>query len=80
MVNRRQTTLSLMPPGYSGVVIQIRGGGRLVMRLSAMGIRPGKRITKLSAMIMRGPVTIEVDRMQLAIGYGMASKIVVVLD
>ncbi len=42
-----------------------------------MGIRPGRRITKVSAMFMHGPITVEVDRVQLAIGYGMAARIIV---
>jgi Fe2+ transport system protein FeoA len=29
---------------------------------------------------MRGPVTIQVDRVQVAIGFGMANKIIVDLD
>ena len=80
MPDRKQTTLVLMPTGRSGVVVQIRGGTIMVSRLSAMGIRPGKRIIKSSAMFMRGPVTVQVDRAQLAIGYGMASRIMVALD
>jgi Fe2+ transport system protein FeoA len=31
-------------------------------------------------MLMRGPVTIEVDRAQIAIGFGMARKIIVKAD
>lgn len=80
MPDGKQTTLVLMPTGRSGVVVQIRGGQSLVSRLSAIGIRPGKRIIKSSAMFMRGPVTVQVDRAQLAIGYGMASRIMVALD
>lgn len=59
------------------MVAQVMGGRGVVSRLAALGIRPGKRITKVSAMVMRGPVTVEVDRTQVAIGYGMASKIAV---
>ena len=80
MPDGKQTTLVLMPTGRSGVVVQIRGGQGMVSRLSAMGIRPGKRIIKSSAMFMRGPMTVQVDRAQLAIGYGMASRIMVALD
>jgi len=61
-------------------VIQIQGGYGLVNRLNALGIRPGKRITKISSMFMRGPVTIQVDRAQVAIGFGMARRIIVGLD
>ncbi|HUS04617.1 MAG TPA: FeoA family protein [Dehalococcoidia bacterium] len=80
MPDGKQTTLNLMQTGQSGTVVQILGGYGSVSRLSAMGIRPGKRITKVSAMFMRGPVTVQVDRAQLAIGYGVANRIIVALD
>jgi len=80
MPDGKQTTLAGMQIGLSGVVVQIQGGHGLVNRLNALGIRPGKRITKLSSMLMRGPVTIEVDRAQVAIGFGMARRIIVELD
>jgi len=80
MPDGKQTTLAGMQIGQSGVVVQIQGGHGLVNRLNSLGIRPGKRITKTSSMIMRGPVTIEVDRAQVAIGFGMARRIIVELD
>ena len=80
MPEGKQITLTQMQTGQSGVVIQIQGGHGLVNRLNSLGIRPGKRITKISSMIMRGPVTIEVDRAQVAIGFGMARRIIVELD
>ena len=80
MSDGKQTTLAGMQTGQSGVVVQIQGGHGLVNRLNSLGIRPGKRITKISSMMMRGPVTIEVDRAQVAIGFGMARRIIVELD
>jgi len=80
MPEGKQITLNQMKTGQSGVVIQIQGGHGLVNRLDALGIRPGKRITKTSSMIMRGPVTIQVDRAQVAIGFGMAKRIIVEPD
>ena len=77
MPEGKQITLTQMRIGQSGVVIQIQGGHGLVNRLNALGIRAGKRITKLSSMIMRGPVTIQVDGAQVAIGFGMARRIIV---
>jgi len=76
----KQVTLAQMPTGQSGVVVEIRGGHGLVSRLSALGIRPGKRITKVSSMLMRGPVAVQVGNTQLAIGFGMANRIIVELD
>ena len=79
MPTGQQTTLARMQTGQSGVVIQVKGGHGLVNRLNSLGLRPGKRITKISSMIMRGPVTIEVDRTQIAIGFGMANRIIIEL-
>ena len=61
-------------------MVEIQGGFGVIDRLNALGIIPGKRITKISSMLARGPVAIQVDRAQLAIGYGMANKIIVELD
>ncbi len=80
MPDIKQATLVRMQSGQSGIVVQIQGGHGLVSRLSALGIRPGKRITTVSSMFMRGPVTVQVDRAQVAIGFGMASRIIVELD
>jgi len=80
MTEGRLITLRQMLAGQSGVVANIEGGHGLVNRLNALGIRPGKRITKVSSMLMRGPVTIQVGNTQVAIGFGMANKIIVKLD
>ena len=73
----KRITVRQMRAGQSGKVVQVLGGPRLVNRLNSLGIRPGKRITKVSSVFMRGPVTIQIDRAQVAIGYGMANKIVI---
>ena len=73
----KQITVRQMRAGQSGKVVQVLGGPGLVNRLNSLGIRPGKRITKVSSVFMRGPVTIQIDRAQVAIGHGMANKIVI---
>ena len=80
MYDQMPVSLAQMQSGQSGTVGQIQGGHGLVNRLNALGIMPGKRITKISSMFMRGPVTIQVDRVQIAIGFGIARKIMVSLD
>lgn len=57
-------------------VVEISGGIGLQNRMMSMGIYPGREITKLSHFALRGPVTIKVGRSVLALGYGMASKII----
>ncbi len=80
MTVTKQMNLSQMYPGQSGRVVRVDGGVGLVNRLSAMGIRPGRRITKVSSMLMRGPVTVQLGSTRLAIGFGMASRILVELE
>ena len=80
MSEGKLVTLRQMRSGQRGKVVEVHGGHGLVNRLSSMGIRPGKRITKVSSMLMRGPVTIQVGNAQMALGFGMANKIIVELE
>jgi len=70
-------SLSQMSTGQSGIVVQVMGGHGMVRRLEALGIRPGKRITKVSSMLFRGPVTVRIDNSQVAIGFGVARRVMV---
>ena len=79
MSDSEQITLRQMQTGQSAIVVQIQGGHGLINRLSALGIRPGKKITKVGSMFMRGPVTVQLDGTQVAIGFGMANKVIVEL-
>ena len=73
-------TLEQMYAGQKGTIVEIEGGHAVVHRLGSMGLRVGKAITKISAMLMRGPVTVKVDNSQIALGHGMAKKIHVKLE
>ena len=75
-----QVTLTEMKPGQSGIITAIAGGQGLRARLQPLGIRPGKKITNLSSVFQRGPVTISVDYSQIAIGYGKAIRILVEVE
>ena len=80
MTEGKLVTLRQMRSGQRGKLVEIQGGHGLVNRLSALGIRPGKRITKVSSMLMRGPVTIQLDNTQMALGFGMANRIIIELE
>jgi ferrous iron transport protein A len=80
MPSGNQIPLVLMQTGQTGRVVQIQGGRGLINRLNALGIRPGKKITKIGSMFMRGPVTIQIDSTQAAIGFGMAKRVIIELD
>ncbi len=69
--------LAQMDAGQSGKVITMHGGRGMTAKLEALGIRPGVVITKVSGQIMRGPVIVRVGNTQIAIGFGMARRVIV---
>ena len=75
-----EITLDNMSAGQVGVVTQLTGWPGFVRHLESLGIRPGKKITKVNSVFMRGPVIVEVDRARVAVGHGMARKIMVTLE
>jgi ferrous iron transport protein A len=75
-----QSTLAEMKTGQTGTVVGVLGGHGLIRRLDALGIRPGKKVTKTSSTLFHGPVTLRVDNAQVAVGFGMARKIIVQVD
>jgi len=70
-------TLLELRPGEWGVVVEIQGGFGLVRHLESLGIRVGKRVTKVSAQFWRGPQVIKIDNMQIALGFGMSKRVLV---
>jgi len=72
--------LTQLDAGESGVVVEICGGGGLIHRLESMGIRVGKKVTKVSSQLMHGPVTLRMGNLQVALGFGMARKILVKIE
>lgn len=60
-----------------GRIIQIKGGIIAAKRLEVLGVRPGKDIIKINAHFWRGPITVKVNSSVVAIGHGIASKVLV---
>lgn len=79
-LSKERTTVARMRAGTTGTVLEIAAGHALSRRLQALGVRPGKKIGKVSSMFGRGPVTIRIENMEVALGFGMADKIMVELD
>ncbi len=69
--------LAQVPPGRTVRVVQITGGSTLISRLYQMGILPGTMIHVI--MNSGGPVIISVKSSSVALGRGMAHKILVEL-
>ena len=73
----KKVSLIHLKPNHKGKVSAILGGAGLQNRLMSMGLYVGKEITKLSYVGLRGPVVIRVGRSVLALGHGMATKIII---
>jgi len=69
--------ITQLKPGESGIVVEIGGGFGFTQKVQNLGIRPGKKITKVSSHFGRGPQTIKVDNSRVALGFGMAKKIMI---
>ncbi len=63
--------------GEKAIIKDIIGGAGIIRKVENMGIRIGKSVKKLSSHYLRGPQTIQIDRLNLAVGYGVAKKILV---
>ena len=70
-------SLTDLRPGQSARVESIDGGHGMQQRLESLGVRPGKTVTKVSAVFMGGPVTVTVNGRQVAMGRGIASRVIV---
>jgi ferrous iron transport protein A len=80
MYQNEQLTVAQMRTGQTGTVVGVMGGPGLIRRLDALGIRPGRQVTKISSTLFHGPITLRVDSARLAVGFGMARKIIVEMD
>ena len=72
-----QMSLTQLRSGQRGRIIRIIGGRGLACKLEALGIREGEEIEKVSEQWMRGPVLLKHGHSQVALGFGMASKVFV---
>lgn len=72
------TTLDQIYENKRAKVSDIQGGQGIRHRLGQMGIHPGDTITMLRYGALGGPILIEIHGSQVALGRGIASKIIVV--
>lgn len=69
--------LTQMRSGEEGTIVAIQGGYGFRRQIESLGIRVGSKIRKISSQFMRGPVTVQIGNTQVALGFGMARKIIV---
>jgi len=72
----KKISLAHIKANHKGKVADIAGGDNLKARLMNMGVYKGREITKLSHIGLRGPVVIKAGRSILALGHGVAAKII----
>ena len=68
--------LSLLSPNQRARVVSVSGGRGLVKRLNDMGFSPGAEVAVLNRA-MAGPLMVMVRGTKVAIGRGLATKIMV---
>lgn len=69
--------LTQIKEGAMVEVVEINGGHQFQKKIDAIGLHVGSQIVKLSAQVLNGPITIKIGSTKLAIGHGMAKKILV---
>ena len=68
--------LAMARPGEVVTVVDVRAGRGLTGRLAAMGLLPGTQIRVINSQ-MPGPLIIDLRGSRLALGRGVAQKIMV---
>lgn len=72
-----EVNLTSLQDGRLAKVKRIEGGRGLTERLESMGIRPGRIVRKIGSVFNRGPVAINMGSFEIALGFGMARRIIV---
>jgi len=78
-INNPMKTLLQISPGNSVRVIDFNGGVHLRSKLIQYGIYPGDCLRLLRKAPMGGPLLVECNEREIALGRGVADKIIVEL-
>ena len=71
------TDLTKLAKNIDVTIVEITGGHHFQEKIENLGLRVGVKIKKLSAQVLKGPVTIKIGNTKLAIGHKMARRILV---
>jgi ferrous iron transport protein A len=75
-----ETSLLQVKSGKTVRITRLEGGIGFQRKLASLNIRVGKTIRKITKQPLRGPVVIEIDNTEVAIGMGMAMRIFVEVE
>lgn len=70
-------SLASVKAGTQVKIVSISGGLGIRQRLSCLGIHPGDFLVLQKSGFMRGPVLVNIHGNQVALGRGIAAKILV---
>lgn len=70
-------TLDRIKPGQKAKVIEVKGGWGLRQQLSELGIFPNQIVAIANSSFWRGPVLVQVHSNEVALGRGVARKVLV---
>jgi len=79
-INGLMKTLLQISPGFSVRVIDFDGGANLRSKLTQYGIHPGDCLRLIRKAPLGGPLLVECNEREIALGRGVADKIIVELD
>jgi len=74
-MNHAAIPLSMLAPGERARLLKVNGGEGLTSRLNALGLTPGVEVSVIQDA--GGPLLLSVRDSRLAVGRGMAQKILV---
>lgn len=72
-----KSCLADLKAGERAEIINFRGGRRAVKRLADLGLSPGTEVKVTKRAPLWGPLEIEVRGSRLALGRGLARKVIV---
>lgn len=64
-------------PGREYVIECLEGGIGAARRMEGLGLRLGVRVVKKAGLLSPGPVVVAIGKAEVAIGHGMAAKVIV---
>lgn len=79
-INNPMKTLLQISPGVTARVIDFDGGVNLRSKLTQYGIYPGDYLRLLRRAPLGGPLLVECNDREIALGRGIADKIFVEID
>jgi DtxR family Mn-dependent transcriptional regulator len=77
LVRRKILPITDLKPCQKGTIAFLRGGRKVIQRLSDLGLTPGTEVTLLRKTPMSGPIELSVRRTALAVGHDIADNIFV---